>query len=558
MGGHRSYFGSLTRHETLWPRRRPRTSQWGLCAVLLAWAAMLLLPALAFGFSPNIIGGGPAPAGSLPWLAYITFVSASGEPEACTGTIVSSNVILTAGHCAIDVDSLLTNPASSYTVYTGSLDWTDGAQVSGVSDVIPNPEWNVHWYDGGLPVLDDDVALLELESPTTAPAITLASDATDSALYTAGTDTEIAGWGDTTGFGTLPTAAQVASTVVQSASYCAQQAELEWDAPFDAGDQMCIVDPPSFSTGQCHGDSGGPVLSDDASDMPVEIGVISWGDPSCSTSDPGYDTRVDVFSGWIADWIATMRPPSPTTGLPSGVSTTSAVLNGTVDPHGNDTSYWFQWGSTSAYGFTAGTGLTNNGTTPLGVQAQLGALSPGTTYHYRLVASNGNGTVDGADETFATASPPASSTTTATTTTTTTTASTPTTSTTPTTAASPTTTPDLPEYGTYNGRTSQRWPITIRLNGSLRLTHLKFSYSLRCTHGRVSYSMSPLGDGVTWKLNADDGMGFRDLFRDTSGTRYTIAGLFTTTGAASGTLNASWSTRKLGSCSTGKVRWSAH
>jgi V8-like Glu-specific endopeptidase len=47
----------------------------------------------------SIIGGVAAETGTLPYLAYIIDKTGEEEFEVCTGTVLSSNVILTAGHC---------------------------------------------------------------------------------------------------------------------------------------------------------------------------------------------------------------------------------------------------------------------------------------------------------------------------------------------------------------------------------------------------------------------------------------------------------------------------
>lgn len=95
--------------------------------------------------------------------------------------------------------------------------------------------------------------------------------------------------------------------------------------------------------------------------------------------------------------------PSAITGGTSAVGKTSAVLHGTVNPHGNSTIYYFQWGPTSSYG-TSGPGKSaGNGTHAISVAETADHLTPGTDYHFRLVASNASGTTYGADHAFKTA-----------------------------------------------------------------------------------------------------------------------------------------------------------
>jgi hypothetical protein len=98
--------------------------------------------------------------------------------------------------------------------------------------------------------------------------------------------------------------------------------------------------------------------------------------------------------------------PTATTGPTKSVSTTSAVITGTVNPNGTATSFWFWYGLSKTYTtHTAGqTGLT--GTSAIPVYADLNNLLPNTTYYYRISANNIKGAVQGEDKTFTTASMP--------------------------------------------------------------------------------------------------------------------------------------------------------
>ncbi len=104
----------------------------------------------------------------------------------------------------------------------------------------------------------------------------------------------------------------------------------------------------------------------------------------------------------------TPKPPVPTvsTGPPQSVTQTSATLRGTVNPEGVATSYVFQYGTTTAYGIETPAASAGSGTKGAGVSEAIGLLSPNTTYHYRLAATNANGTTYGHDVSFKTAAPP--------------------------------------------------------------------------------------------------------------------------------------------------------
>jgi plastocyanin len=98
--------------------------------------------------------------------------------------------------------------------------------------------------------------------------------------------------------------------------------------------------------------------------------------------------------------------PIPTTGSSSNVTRTGATLAGTVDPNGTATSYVFEYGTTTAYGSSTPGVDVGQGPGAVDAAATLDALTAGTLYHYRLVATNAGGTAVGGDRTFLTSSPP--------------------------------------------------------------------------------------------------------------------------------------------------------
>lgn len=99
-------------------------------------------------------------------------------------------------------------------------------------------------------------------------------------------------------------------------------------------------------------------------------------------------------------------PPKAVTGAATAITQSGATLNGTVDPNGTATSYHFSYGPTANYGSQTPNSTTGTGTQPVTVARTLTGLASGTTYHYRLVASNGNGSSNGQDQTFMTTGTP--------------------------------------------------------------------------------------------------------------------------------------------------------
>ena len=96
-------------------------------------------------------------------------------------------------------------------------------------------------------------------------------------------------------------------------------------------------------------------------------------------------------------------PPSVITLPATNIWLTEAKLNGSVNANYFSSAVSFEWGLTTAYGYTAQSipgQVTGNTVVP--VMANLSGLTPGTVYHFRCKAVNAGGTTYGYDLTFTT------------------------------------------------------------------------------------------------------------------------------------------------------------
>jgi 6,7-dimethyl-8-ribityllumazine synthase len=103
-------------------------------------------------------------------------------------------------------------------------------------------------------------------------------------------------------------------------------------------------------------------------------------------------------------FTTSVAAPLATTLAASGITATNALLNGTINPNGAATTAWFRYGLTTSYGNYSATNSLPATNVALSVSNLISSLTPGTTYHFQLIASNSVGTNAGADLTF-TASP---------------------------------------------------------------------------------------------------------------------------------------------------------
>jgi len=86
------------------------------------------------------------------------------------------------------------------------------------------------------------------------------------------------------------------------------------------------------------------------------------------------------------------------------ITSSSAALNGVLDPHGSHTSVSFEYGPTTNYGFTT-SAPTEIGNTFRNIDANVSGLAADTTYHFRIVTSNAHGTTFSTDRAFTTLIP---------------------------------------------------------------------------------------------------------------------------------------------------------
>jgi hypothetical protein len=100
------------------------------------------------------------------------------------------------------------------------------------------------------------------------------------------------------------------------------------------------------------------------------------------------------------------QPETPVTGGSSRVSSSSAIVSGTVNPLGASVNVFFEYGTTTAYGAATGVLKTGPEEGTGAFTATLAGLPSATTIHYRAVAVSDFGKFFGSDQAFTTASSP--------------------------------------------------------------------------------------------------------------------------------------------------------
>jgi hypothetical protein len=97
-----------------------------------------------------------------------------------------------------------------------------------------------------------------------------------------------------------------------------------------------------------------------------------------------------------------LKKPVAVTAAATELTQTSVRFNGSVNPNGLATTYRFEFGLTSSYGVATPFLTAATGSALVSVYNPMSSLAPGTTYHYRISATNADGTAIGNDTLFTT------------------------------------------------------------------------------------------------------------------------------------------------------------
>lgn len=121
---------------------------------------------------------------------------------------------------------------------------------------------------------------------------------------------------------------------------------------------------------------------------------------SSASNDQGSTANAPAITNVTAPTVVTSAgsKPSGTTGAAKGAGTRRERIAGRVDPRGQVTVCFFQYGPRRTYGMVTMPKQVRGG--PIQVKAFLSRLKPGVRYHYRLVAMNSSGASYGRDRTF--------------------------------------------------------------------------------------------------------------------------------------------------------------
>ena len=253
--------------------------------IVVALVATCALFAATAAPSNAIVGGQNASPGEYPSVAEITF-GAFG----CTGTLIDSTHVLTAGHCAsLTGASGYGSPAAWPAAL---IDVRIGGHTPGSGERVPVSKATVH--PNYLVSAGYDLTVLTLSRAST-KAPTQVAGPSDRALWDAGDMGTIVGWGVTEEGGDAPDVLQEAQVPITTDAYCDGAY-----SSFEALTQVC-AGYPQGGTDTCQGDSGGPMFSGGR-----VVGATSYGEGCARKNKPGVYARVGDTT--LRNWIKGIAP----------------------------------------------------------------------------------------------------------------------------------------------------------------------------------------------------------------------------------------------------------
>jgi len=246
-------------------------------------------PAKAIVFGEEVIDASTR----YPWVASIWYADVDDEYyyPICTGSLISSDIVLTAAHCVLN--------SGTYFVQMGSdiIDGDNDSTFYEIDAVWKNPRYSKK-------NLVNDIGLLKLTTPQYNIAPMPYATGRDLAAVKKTKSFEILGWGrDQSG----ETASYLRYTKVSEQSKAARS--LYSSKYFNSRTMIAagkFIKNERVYTGACNGDSGGPLVANIRGVQKV-VGVTSWGKKGCNTKAPTVFGNVAYYESDIAKGMATLQ-----------------------------------------------------------------------------------------------------------------------------------------------------------------------------------------------------------------------------------------------------------
>ena len=258
---------------------------YGLSVIAVVLCLTVQAVAESFCASTRIVGGEEAAPDSWPSQAAVL----RSDGGLCGGTVIAPNWVLTAAHCVFaDHDGTNLLPASAFQVVTKTKNFREGGERIPVRQVVTEKDY--HGSEFG-----HDLALLQLDRPTSVPAIGLMSEELIPKLAPPGTSAIVVGWGTTKPEGDVAQSLMQVALPIVGFDTCKKSYDL-------VSTQICAGFPEGGKD-SCQGDSGGPLMVRDANGKFAQVGVVSYGKGCAEAGFPGVYEEPGPHLSWIRQHV---------------------------------------------------------------------------------------------------------------------------------------------------------------------------------------------------------------------------------------------------------------
>ncbi|KAK4874414.1 hypothetical protein RN001_013774 [Aquatica leii] len=235
----------------------------------------------AYDSASRIINGQPARNGQFPW-QVLNIISTPTGTGVCGGSLIASNWVLTAAHCADEV--------YLFTITLGSLYFNssnvEGAIVIQTDKVIIHEEYD-NWF------LFNDIALVDLQQNVVFSNV-IQPIPLNKEVIGSNVNLTVSGWGKTSDV--LNEVSPILN-FVQINSISNEDCDKYYGVQVTDG-TLCCKGKPAHSS--CHGDSGGPLVKIESNGATTQVGVITFVHVSgCANGYPSAYTRTEYYLDWI-------------------------------------------------------------------------------------------------------------------------------------------------------------------------------------------------------------------------------------------------------------------
>lgn len=249
----------------------------------------------------RVVGGSPAPPGAYPFMAYVRIGNSR-----CGGALIAPTWVVSAAHCVVSGGSTRPPGVTSVVIGRDNLSSSAGETI-GVARIEVPPR--------ALTSDNDDIALLELVSPSQFGTPIAYADPSQSWRWSPGQLAKVIGWGAVNGDATaFPTLLQELDLPIVNDDVCT----ATW-LGYEAANAICAGG--AVGEDACLGDSGGPLVVPASGSSWLLVGVVSGGSFPCAIGLPGFYTEVASYVGFIECTTGLGgSPTSPLSRIDGGAS----------------------------------------------------------------------------------------------------------------------------------------------------------------------------------------------------------------------------------------------